>query len=261
MKLPLLYLIAVGRIAASAAPTGREIMEIQAERHSITNESSIMQVVLIDRKGRREERTLRRLDQKQADGNLYSLTVFDAPKDVKGTALLTKEHQDGPNDQWLYFPSQRRLQRIAQTRRNAYFMGTDFTYEDMDPENVDLFDYRLLREERLGNAACHVIEAVPADPSAPRASGYGKRLLWINKDRLCTVKIEFYDRKGKLLKTQTNTAFEQVSETAWRPNRSAMDNRAKHHKTEVEVLSRDVATELQSETFTERHITTGRYME
>lgn len=259
MRLLLMYLATV--LCAHARDNARDIIEQQSERHTLTNEISRMEVTLIDRKGRREERMLRRLDKKQNDGMMHSLTVFDLPKDVKGTALLTRENGNGPNDQWLYFPSQKRMQRIAQARRSGYFMGTDFTFEDMDPENTDDFTYRHLQSETVVGHACHVIEAVPADRSAQRTSGYGKRILWIRKDILFSVKIEFYDKKGKLLKTQTNSELEELANGAWRAKRSFMDNHAKCHQTDIKVVSRDVDTKLTDDLFTARHITTGRYMQ
>jgi len=174
--------------------------------------------------------------------------------------LLTRENENKPNDQWLYFPSQRRLLRIAQARRNAYFMGTDFTYEDMDPEKIDEFAYRLLEPESIDGSPCYVIEATPANKEKQRASGYGRRTLWIRKDIFYTVKIEFFDRDGILIKIQTNSALEHVKGTVWRAKHSLMDNRDNHHKTEVLVTSSDTETELSPDTFTERYIRTGRYM-
>jgi hypothetical protein len=260
MKKTVLALYLGAATLAGAEMTAREVIDEQARRHKLTHETTVMTVTLIDRKGFRDERTLRRLDKDRGNDLVSSLTIFDAPSDVKGTALLTRENEGKPNDQWLYFPSQRRLQRIAQARRNGYFMGTDFTYEDMDPESIDNYAYRHVRSETLDGMDCFVIEAVPANEKQRRSSGYGRRLLWIRKDIFFTVRIEYFDRRNKLIKTQVNSELENLQGDVWRAGKSFVDNLAKHHQTEVVATSRDMETELPESTFTDRNLLTGRYM-
>jgi hypothetical protein len=152
------------------------------------------------------------------------------------------------------------MQRIAQGRRSGFFMGTDFTYEDMDPEKIDAHIYTHLEPETLDDIPCHVIEAVPADEQTRRSSGYSKRILWIDTNRLVTVKIAFFDQQGHHIKTQTHHGFEKIRDDAWRAKRSLMVHHAKEHQTEIIVEARDADTELDDAFFTERHILTGRYL-
>ena len=80
-------------------------------------------------------------------------------------------------------------------------MGTDLTFEDLDPEEIDHFDYTVIREDKLDGQDCWVIQAVPADQEAERSSGYSRRVLWIRKDIYFTLRIDFYGRRGSLIKT------------------------------------------------------------
>lgn len=259
-KIWIAVLIAAVATTGRAEPTAREIVETHTERHTMVHETTVMQIVLTDRKGNQEKRTLRRMDFHPSDGPKKSLTVFDAPADIRGTALLTRENKTGPNDQWIYFPSQHRLQRIAQSRRNSYFMGTDFTYEDLDPENIDHYLYQLLAPETIDDHECYVIEAVPASPEVAKRGGYSKRILRIRKDIFFIVKIEFYDRKDRLVKTQINSGLEKIEGETWRARHSIMENHAEKHQTEITVIERDTKTELGDDVFTERNILTGRYI-
>lgn len=261
MKKWAMSLLLLAGAAQGAEMSARELMDEQSRRHRIPQETTVMNIVLVDRKGFREERVLRRVEKLRTEGLTSSLTVFDAPADVKGTALLTHENGDGPNDQWLYFPSQRRLQRIAQMRRNGYFMGTDFTYEDMDPEKTADFTYRLLEPETIDGHDCHVVEAVPSQEAQRRASGYGRRVVWIRKDILFTVRVDYFDHRDHLVKTQSIAEIAHLRGDAWRAGRTVVDNVAKQHRTEVSILARDTETEVPDGTFTERHILTGRYMQ
>ena len=48
-------------------------------------------------------------------------------------------------------------------------------------------------------------------------SGYSKQVTWIDKAYMGAVKIDFYDRKGDLLKTMTFKDWKQYGKY-WRPN-------------------------------------------
>ena len=239
--------------------TAREIIDTQTARHRLRYETTVMKVILTDDNGVSEERELRRMESNPGDQAVKSLAVFDAPGDIEGTATMTWQHADRANDQWIYFPSQRRLQRIAQGQRSGYFMGMDFTYEDMDPEDIDHYSYELQDEETIDGQPCYVIDAVPATEKIRRSSGYSRRRLYIRKDIIFTVRICYFDRRGKPVKTLNNRELVSVSEEVWRANRTVVDNTAKSHQTDVRVESRDARTELPDSVFSERHLRSGRY--
>ena len=50
------------------------------------------------------------------------------------------------------------------------------------------------------------------------------QLVWLDKKELRAHKIEFYDRKGTLLKTLTSTDYQRYLDTYWRPNLMTMIN-------------------------------------
>ena len=65
--------------------------------------------------------------------------VFEKPADVKGTAFLSWEYDDPKkeDDKWLYMPAMKKVRRISGASKNEYFMGSDFTYDDMGDRNVE----------------------------------------------------------------------------------------------------------------------------
>ncbi|OGV66888.1 MAG: hypothetical protein A3K18_30595 [Lentisphaerae bacterium RIFOXYA12_64_32] len=247
----------------TAAMTGREILQEQKDRHSVDTEVATDTMVLVDSKGNNEQREVRRYYKALAGDEKRALVVFVAPADIRGTALMIWNHAKGEADQWLFLPSQNKLQRVARSSRNSYFMGTDFTYGDMEPEDIDSYDYTVAREETVDGQDCYVVEAVTkADaPKEKTKSPYSKRVLWVRKDILATVKIEFYDRRGTLAKTQTNHDFVNVKGTAWRPQKAVMVNHAQNHKTLIGTRSTQVNVPVQDDVFTERHILSGKHVE
>src|SRR4029079_19354534 len=61
--------------------------------------------------------TIKLLEKPVANGGDYSLIVFDAPADVKGTAVLSHAQLAGDDEQWLYLPSAQRTRRISSSNK------------------------------------------------------------------------------------------------------------------------------------------------
>jgi hypothetical protein len=149
-----------------------------------------------------------------------SLSVFEKPADVKGTAFLTFSHALVPDEQWLYLPALKRVKRINSNNKSGPFMGSEFAYEDLASQEVAKYTYKYLRDEKANGADCFVVERFPTYEQ----SGYKRQLVWINKAEYRPEKIEFYDRKNTLLKTLTFSGYKQYLNKFWRADTMTMIN-------------------------------------
>lgn len=163
-------------------------------------------------------RTLERLD----DGD-RTLSIFDEPADVKGTALLTYSHGLESDDQWLYLPALKRVKRISSKKKSGPFMGSEFAFEDFSSQEIEKFTYKYLRNEPLGELECFVSEWVPAYEH----SGYTRQIVWHDTLEYRVHRIDYYDRRNKLLKTLLLKDYQQFKGKYWRAMRLDMEN----HKT------------------------------
>lgn len=174
-------------------------------------------------KNKRGDTSSRKLSIKalevENDGD-KSLTVFNSPRDVKGTALLSFSHKVESDDQWLYLPKLGRVKRIASRNKSGPFMGSEFAFEDMTPQEVEKYTYKFIKEETINGQACFVVERYPVD----KYSGYTKQIAWIDQTEYRALKIEFYDRKKSLLKTLEASDWQQYLDQYWRPHNSTMTN-------------------------------------
>ena len=155
-----------------------------------------------------------------------SLSIFDKPADVSGTAFLTYSHAIKPDEQWLYLPALKRVKRINSKNKSGPFMGSEFAYEDLASQEIEKYTYKYIRDEKIrtdehpDGVDCFVVERYPAYEH----SGYTRQLAWVNKDRYVAEKIKFYDRKNELLKTLINNDYKQYLDQYWRPNVMLMEN-------------------------------------
>jgi len=149
-----------------------------------------------------------------------SMSIFDKPADVKGTAFLTFSHAIKPDEQWLYLPALKRVKRINSKNKSGPFMSSEFAYEDIASQEVEKYTYKYLRDETLNGIDSFVIERYPAYEH----SGYTRTVAWINKAEYRPEKIVFYDRKNTLLKTLIYDGYQQYLDKYWRADQMHMEN-------------------------------------
>ena len=182
--------------------------------------TSDIRMVLRNKQGQESIREIRsKTLEVEGDGD-KSMTIFDKPRDIKGTALLSFTHKTGPDDQWLYLPALKRVKRIASDNKSGPFMGSEFAYEDIASQEVEKYTYKYLRDDTLDGMDVFVFERDPVD----KKSGYTRQVLWMDKQHYKQRKIEYYDRKNALLKTLAFSDYNQYLDQYWRAHDMYMVN-------------------------------------
>lgn len=185
-----------------------------------TDQQADLEMILRNRQGQESHRQIRtRTLEVQGDGD-KTLTIFDSPKDVKGTAFLSFTHALELDDQWLFLPALKRVKRIASANKSGPFMGSEFAFEDLSSNEVEKYRYRWLRDEVLDTTPTFVIERLPTYEH----SGYTRQIVWLDKTIYRPQKVEFYDRKAALLKTLSYAGYQVYLDRYWRPDRMEMVN-------------------------------------
>ncbi len=204
-----------------------------------------MVMTLTNRKGETSTRQIRiRTLEVPGDGD-KSMSIFDEPADVKGTAMLTYSHGLEPDDQWLYLPAIKRVKRISSRNKSGPFMGSEFAFEDIGSQEVEKYSYQWLRDEACGEWQCHVLERTPAY----EFSGYSRQIVWLDTQAYRMLKVEFYDRKNELLKVLEASGYQQYLDHYWRPGIMQMDNKQNGKATTLEWTNYQFKTGLSDRDF------------
>lgn len=228
-----LVLLPTVALSEAWAPTGDTA---EAKGQSIVDEaerrgegygdmSANMEMVIRNPRGHEARRELEVRALEVKDGS-RSLTVVSAPKDVRGTALLTHAFDQEEDQQWLYFPAVKRVKRIASSGKSGPFMGSEFSYEDFSAQASEKYTYKYLGDEKIdtdtGQAVdCYKVERIPK-PEVD--SSYSRHVSWVEKENLWLVKVEFFDRNDVHLKTLEAADFELHEGKYWRANKLVMTN-------------------------------------
>ncbi|MFK8075467.1 MAG: outer membrane lipoprotein-sorting protein [Granulosicoccus sp.] len=208
-------------VAQTPEERGLEIATmVQAQDDGFTDSESSMTMTLINRSGKKSTRRMRsRVLEVQGDGD-KSMSIFDEPADVKGTASLTHSHATEADEQWLYLPALKRVKRISSKNKSGPFMGSEFAFEDISSQEVDKYSYKYLGDDELDGVAVYKVEAIPAY----KHSGYTRLVNWIDQDKLVALKVEYFDRKNSLLKTLTISDYQRYLDQFWRAGSMHMQN-------------------------------------
>jgi predicted RND superfamily exporter protein len=213
-----------------------------------------LSMILRNRHGEESSREMRTRTLEVEDDGDKSLVIFDRPGDVAGTAFLSWSHTTGSDDQWIYLPALKRVKRIATNNKSGPFMGSEFSYEDISSQEVEEYTYRYLRDELLGGVETYVVEQDPVDDN----SGYSRVVVWRDKEHFRPLKIEFFDRKGDLLKTLTYVGYQQYLGQYWRADRMEMVNHQTGKSTELQWHSYEFATGLRDRDFNQNGLKRAR---
>jgi outer membrane lipoprotein-sorting protein len=238
--------------------TGLVVMQEMEKAQMINYEFELQELTLKDLRTNNEEKRQLQRFSRDTEQQKKALISFLSPTDIRGTALLSWENKTREDDQWLYLPALKRTQRIASSGKKNYFLGTDFTFADLESETLEEYNYECENLFRCGRNECYRIIATPKTPQIQAKTDYSKRIITVRSDNLTTLRIEYYDNRNELLKTLNNSNWKQHG-SIWRPDRSVM-TRHGVHETTMMVGERKVGEVIDDITFTERFLLNGMHM-
>ncbi|MCR5352081.1 MAG: outer membrane lipoprotein-sorting protein [Bacteroidales bacterium] len=243
-------LLAALILAATAqldAQTGRDIIQRAKDRPDGDTRYSEMQLTLIKKNGDKRERKM--VSWAMDEGkDTKKIMFFTYPGDVKGTGFLTWDYDQvgKEDDKWLYLPAMKKTRRISgASSKTDFFMGTDFTYDDMGGRNVDEDKHTLLREEDRDGHKCWVVESVPVDSREI----YSRKVSWIRQDSDTGVYCEFYDKLNKLHRVMTVLDLQKV-DGYWTVMKMEMKNVQSGHSTQITVTAPKYDVKVDKSMFT-----------
>ncbi|WP_319559376.1 outer membrane lipoprotein-sorting protein [Marispirochaeta sp.] len=210
--------------------SGEEIMRRVDNRYTGETGKNLTTITLINKRGNSRVREIVSYTKDYGDTE-KNVMVFQQPRDVAGVGYLAYSYDEigKDDDTWLFLPAMKRSRRISGSSRNDYFMGTDFTYDDMGDRKVEEDTHSYEGEDQIDGSPCWIVESVP------RESGYiySRRVTWIRQDVLIPVKVEYYDRQGELQKVLNASDIVKI-DGVWTVQRMEMNNIQQEHRTILE---------------------------
>ena len=218
--------------AATAEERGFDIAARSDRSDTGFAESEVgLRMVLKNAAGQESTRALKIWTLEKPDETVgdKSLVLFDTPRDIEGTALLSHAKILDPDDQWLYLPALKRVKRISSSNKSGPFVGSEFAFEDFTAIELNKFGYRYIGSEVCGDLQCDVVERLPKYEN----SGYTRQVAWVDQTHYQIRKVEFYDRRGDLLKVLELKDYRQYENGVWRAHLLSMTNVQTNKQTDL----------------------------
>ncbi len=233
--------------------TAREIVDKVYNLPTGDDQTSDLTMTLINKSGKERIRKIKQFTKELGDVE-KSIMFFQSPADVKNTSFMswTYDDESKSDDQWIYLPALKKTKRISSDSKSDYFMGSDFTYDDLGDRKLDDDTHELLDVETIDGVDYYVVESTPKDEDYM----YSKTKTWIRKDHFIGLKKEFYDEDEELLKILKIKKFEEISGFLVITN-SEMENVQKNHRTTMELSDVEINTNIPASKFSERMMTRG----
>jgi hypothetical protein len=136
-----------------------------------------------------------------ANGAHWMLTVALAPPAAKGMALLDKEQPEGTSAvRYSYLPAAKRAFELRPLEGYDPFFATDFSYQDLGFVRLGGRGEKLLGTETRDGTTVYKLEDHPINHPY-----YSKVISYVATDTLLPVERDFYDRSGRLYKSERCT--------------------------------------------------------
>jgi hypothetical protein len=190
-----------------------------------------LQMILRNAAGQQSSRELRisTLELPDESTGDKSLVLFDTPRDIEGTALLSYAKILKPDDQWLYLPALKRVKRVSSANKSGPFVGSEFAFEDFTSLELNKFSYKYVGTEACGEMTCDVLERTPRYEN----SGYTRQIAKIDQQDFQIRQVDFYDRRNDLLKTLTMEDYRDYGDGLWRAQLLRMVNHQNGKSTDL----------------------------
>ncbi len=248
-----IFLAAVTSIFAQEKITGLKVVENVYKRPTGKDTQADLTMTLINSRGNKRVRKIKQLI-KDFGKMEKKIMFFTSPADVRNTSFMNWSYDKAgkDDDQWIYLPALKKVKRISSDSKSDYFMGSDFTYDDLGDRHPSEDSHKLLKEENVQGEDCYVVESIPKEEEYM----YSRTVTWIIKDKWIGLKKEFFDEDGELLKILTVKKYEKIS-GYWTILQTEMHNVQKDHTTKMELKNVIIDSGIPDNKFTERMMKRG----
>jgi hypothetical protein len=209
-------------------------------------------LTVTERSGRTRSLAFDAKSRKYAPSLSTSVIAFQSPADVAGMKFLQIQKGDGDDERYLFTPELGRSRRVAGSTRSESFMGTDFSYADLDLRDLRQSHATLRADEVVGRLECYHLDVVPRGADAV----YGRIELWVRKDNFVPVRWAMFDKRAAPVRTLAVREMQRLG-GRWFVTSSRMTDAVTARSTDLVLERVERRDDLPMEQFSVRAIEKG----
>lgn len=245
---------------AEGLPDGRAVAENINARDDGRYVSRQLVMELIDSGGSTRKRITRSFRVYEGEDKKIAI-YFERPRNVRDTAFLTFDYaaSGDTDDQWLYLPALRKVRRISGSDRGDYFMGTDFTYDDMKLDGkiaLEEYDFQTIGRDTADGTACLLLQSTAKNEGIARELGYSRTVSCVDEEIWIARRTDYWDIQGNHIKTLHIREIAKIS-GIWTPQLLVMENHKTGHKTVFRISDVVYKEQMERDVFSKAAIRRG----
>jgi outer membrane lipoprotein-sorting protein len=195
-----LALLFIALPVAAQEMTADEIIDraLATETLGFQSGEVTMTLIIQDESGESRERRLTVRGMDDGDDGRALVRVVSPPEQA-GQSYLFRENGGGEDDVYIFLPAiDDAPRRISGDQKNGSFMGTHFTFADLETRDVRDAAYTRLADETIGRFPVYVVDSIPNDSSD---SEYSRVRMWIRHGDFIPLRTRFFGDSGEEEKT------------------------------------------------------------
>ncbi len=293
----ILFIFFIVTVSVVSAETAKEFRQKVEDRYEGDDSSAIavmkLQKIKRDQNGNIQVQAerIRSLNKftKAYGKDDKAVMFFLKPADVRDTAFLSYVYdaKEKDNDMWLYLPALKKIKRIASGDKSGSFMGTDFSYVDINDIKVNDYTHRFLADDELKgllkdksvamifkkkfgktkagftktkkwilSGDYRVVESIPEDKKVRNDDGYARIIDWIDPATLLIEKSIYFGKNSRAFKVKEITKKEKI-QNIWSFTEVVMENFKKNHRTLINTNNVKYNIGIKDSYFTQRTLEEG----
>jgi hypothetical protein len=257
MKHPFVILLVAVAGVLSIAPASRADSAAQAvltrslehDPWGMSGASLHADIVLTDKRKATRTLSFDAVSQRIAPGLSKNLVRFSRPSELKGAGFLQVQNANADDDRFLFLPELRRSRRIAGNLRNTAFMGTDFSFADLDRRDLREGIATSTTDRNVGGMPCLGLEVTPNR----KGSEYSRIEVCVGTENNLPLDMHMYDQSGSPLKAFIAQKVEKIDQR-WFITRSTMTNLKYDHATQLSLSNIKLLSHVDDSKFSVREL-------
>jgi len=178
-------------VSLANALTPKEIVVKALEQHTPTQLHQSVEMTINRANGRSQKRHFE-LDLLRTENVFFTRATFTEPSAVKGTVVLVHDHAQKEDEVFMYMPALKRVQKIQSKGRQGGFMGSDFSFDDLQLRSEDATTFTLLSE---------TAEHVEIRATFPASDTWSALEIQVDQKTHLPTRIAFQNEQGETEKT------------------------------------------------------------
>lgn len=231
--------------AAQTAMTAEKIGQEMSSRLKSKDEEFQVNMKIIEADNSNKDRKMKIWRLSPEKNEHYFLVRMLTPQDLKGTALLAVVKGD-QEDKWIYLPSTKQTRRLTGETGQGGILGSELTVEDFDFNRERGTQNTLKKEIEIKGKKYFIVESNVNATSA----NYSKVVSYVSAEDFLPIKVECYDKQGKLLKVLDVSNYNKVGGNKWRAGKIKIRNMQNKRGTEIAISQVKLDQNLKISRFT-----------